>query len=222
MDTRFRIVMITLMGLLAAAVWALPFWWPILNPESVVAEGLPGLTMGERAFYAALPPADKRAYEALYEGDAELEIEGQPEWAVALVRARHLGEDRQAAEAATPFEPPSGSQVIRTGEFAAIDSVRSAMGNLTIYENPDGTRLLHFDENFRSARAPEIHLILTRNPDPLDDRGVGIDYIDMGVLRGNVGQQNYTIPQSVDFNRYPVLVLYAPQYNGILATATLR
>jgi hypothetical protein len=221
MDTRFRLVMITLMGLLAAAVWTLPYWWAIVNPESVVAEGLPGLTMEERALYAALAPNEKTAYEELYEGDAELEIEGQPEWAVALVRARFSGQDRQAAEANTPFEAPAGSRLVTIGTFVAVDGIRTASGSLSIYENADGTRLLHLGEDFRSSFAPEIHLILTRNPDPADERGVGVDYIDIGVLRGNVGQQNYTIPQSVDFDRYPVLVLYAPQYNGILATATL-
>jgi hypothetical protein len=222
MDTRFRLMVITFVGLLVAAVWTLPYWWTIVNPESVVAEGLPGLTMDERAQYAALSANIKTAYEELYDGDAELEIEGQPDWALALVRARFNGQDRQAAEADTPFEQPAGSRVVATGAFAAIDGIRSASGTLTIYENPDGTRLLHLDETFRSTPAPEIHLILTRNPDPMDDRGVGVDYIDIGVLRGNVGQQNYTIPQGVDFNRYPVLVLYAPQYNGILATATLQ
>jgi hypothetical protein len=222
MDTRFRFAMITLVGLLAAAVWALPFWWAYVNPQSVVAEGLPGLTLEERALYAALPGNIKAAYESIYEGDTDNEILPQPEWAVALVRARFAQQDRYAAEGETLFEPPAGSQVVATGQFTSIDSVRRAEGELTIYQNPDGTRTLHLIDTFRSARAPQIHIILTRNPDPLDERGVGVDYIDIGVLRGNIGWQNYTIPPSVDFNRYPLLVLYSPEYDAVLATATLQ
>ncbi|MDQ7027022.1 MAG: DM13 domain-containing protein [Anaerolineae bacterium] len=222
MDTRFRVAVITLAGLLAAAVWALPFWWTVLNPESIVAVGLPGLTIEERADYATLADNLQRAYELIYDGEEDSEIPAQPDWALALVRARFSQTDRLAAESATVFEAPPGSQAIETGEFASIDSVRWAEGELTIYQNPNGTRLLHLAEDFRSARAPEIHIILTRNPDPMDERGVGVDYIDIGILRGNVGQQSYTIPPSVDFNRYPMLVLYAPQYDAILATATLQ
>jgi hypothetical protein len=223
MDTRFRMMMITFVGLIAALVWALPYWWAFVNPESVIAEGLPGLTMDERAAYAALPNNIKTAYEAIYDGDDDTEIEPQPEWALALVRARFNQEDLLAAEGNTPFEQPSGSQIIVTGQFASIDSVRQASGNLTIYQNPDGTRLLHIEENFRISRAPEMHLILTRNPDPMaESTGVGVDYIDIGVLRGNVGQQNYTIPPSVDFNRYPVLAIYSSQYDAVLGTATLQ
>ena len=222
MDTRFRITVVALLGLLAAAIWTLPYWWSLVNPQSIVAEGLPGLTMDERAAYAALDNTLKRAYTALYEGDEDEGMTSQPDWAVALVQARFNQQDQPAPESNDPFEPPPGSVVVASGEFASVDAVQQARGNLMVYQNPDGTRLLRLENDFGSSRAPNMHIILTRNPDPMDERGVGVDYIDVGALHGNIGAQNYVLPPSVDFDRYPVLALYSPDYDAVLATATLR
>ncbi|NJR12510.1 DM13 domain-containing protein [bacterium] len=71
-------------------------------------------------------------------------------------------------------------------------------------------------------RAPDLHVIFTRNPDPMDAAGVGVDYIDVGTLKGTIGNQTYTVPESVDFTQYPVLALYSPTLDLVMSTATLR
>lgn len=222
MDLRLRLILITAMGLLVFAAWTVPEWWAFANPESPVAQGLPGLELEARAQFDALPSDQQQAYFTIFEGDEDIELEAYPDWALALVRARFFSEDVAAAESTELFEPPAGSSVIATGEWNAIDPVRIAEGEVTIYRLSDSTRLLRFNEEFTSARAPDIHIILTRNPDPSDEQGVGVDYIDIGELRGNFGAQNYTIPESADFSRYPVMALYSVEFDQVLATLTIR
>jgi hypothetical protein len=77
-------------------------------------------------------------------------------------------------------------------------------------------------ENFETTPAPDVHIIFTRNPDPMDERGVGVDYIDVGVLEGVFGNQNYVVPAGVDFSVYPILALYSVQYDLVISTATLQ
>ncbi len=222
MDTRFRLFLIGVMALLVVAVWTVPEWWPIVNPDSVTGQVFPGLPREAQEEFLALPAEEREVYFTILEGDAEAEIDPQPEWAQALVQARLLQEDQLAPESDQPFEPPAGAQVIADAEFASVDSVRQAEGTLTIYQLPTQERLLRLEPDFRSTRAPDVHLILTRNPDPLDERGVGFDYIEIGELRGNVGAQTYQLPEAVDFSRYPILALYSPTHDAVLATATLR
>lgn len=222
MDTRLRIFGISLIGILVIAVWVLPTWWPILNPESAIAEGLPGLTLAERSEFALLPEDIRAAYTLLYTGDEDEEIEPQSEWALALVQARFNTGDRFAPDGNQPFEPAPGAFELLTAEFSGVDQIQFATGQLTIFQYSDGTRWLRLHDDFQSSRAPNIHIVLTRNPDPIDEQGIGVDYIDFGVLQGNVGNQNYAVPPSADFDRFPVLALYAPEYDAILATATLR
>lgn len=222
MEVRFRLFVIALMALVSLAVWTLPEWWALAFPDSVTAEVFPGLEMDAQSAFVALPAAVRETYLTLYNGDEDTELTPNPEWALALVRGRLLQQDQQAPEAAEPFEAPAGSQIRARGTFASADLVREAQGDLVIYELVNATYLLHIESNFSSSRAAGIHIIFTRNPDPLDPNGVGVDYIDVGQLRGNTGAQQYTVPASVDFNRYPVLALYAPDYDAVLATATLR
>ncbi|MEM9950736.1 MAG: DM13 domain-containing protein [Chloroflexota bacterium] len=222
MDFRFRLLLVTFFALLAMASWTLPEWWAFANPESPVAQGLPGLELEARAMFDDLELDEQRAYFALFEGDEDSEIEPQEAWALALVRARFFSEETSAPEATEAFEVPAGANVIATGIWQGIDEVRQAEGDAIIYRLSDGTRLLRFDENFTSSLAPTLNIVFTRNPDPTDERGVGVDFIDVGVLRGSMGAQNYTIPDSVDFSRYPVIALYSREFDQVLATMTVR
>lgn len=226
MDLRIRLLMILAVAILAALPWTLPQWWAFANPESPIAAGLPELELEARALFDALPSEEQAAYFLIYEGDEDIELLPNPDWALALVRARLLGTDTSAPEAIEPFEEPAGSIVIATGEWLEIDAVRRAEGEIIIYQLNDGSRMLRFDESFRSSRAPDVHIILSRNTalttDPMDERGVGVDYIDIGLLKGSIGAQNYAIPASADFSRYPVMALYSVEFKELLATLTIR
>lgn len=222
MDLRFRLVLISICALFVFIAWTVPEWWQFANPESPVAQGLPGLEIEARAEFDMLPANEQAAYFAIFEGDEDLEREPQPEWALALVRSRFFGEDTTAPNAAGLDEPPAGAVSVATGEWLGVDDVRTAEGEIIVYSLPDGTRQLRFNEEFTSARAPDIFVIATRNPDPLDENGVGVDYIEIGALVANTGAQAYTIPADVDFTRYPVMALYSETFDQVLATLTVR
>lgn len=222
MDLRFRMFLIVLIALLVTGAWTLPEWWIVLNPSSPAAEGLPGMDVEARVQFGALPSRIKEAYYTLYEGDEELELAPQPEWAVALAQARFLTLDSAAPENEEVFEAPANSRIVSTGLFTGIDEIRQARGAFTIYQDSTGGRLLRLEGDFYSSRAPDVHLVFTRNADPMDERGVGVDYIEVSLLKGNYGAQHYPVPSVVDFSTYPVLVLYSPTYRAILGSAALR
>lgn len=222
MTLRLRLIIITAMALLTLAVWTVPEWWILANPESPVAQGLPGLSMEARIRFDALSDQEQADYFAIYEGDEDTERAPQPDWALALVRGRFEGDDQPTPVAAARADIPENAILVASGEWFALDSVRLAEGDVMIYRLADGRRILQFDDNFRTVHAPDIHIILTRNPDPLDTQGVGVDYIDIGSLEAVIGSQRYTVPESADFSRYPVMVLYSVQYQQIIATLTIR
>jgi hypothetical protein len=220
MDIRIRLTIIALMGLLVAAVWMFPTWYPLMN-QGTLSNPYPGLAEAAWVDYDALSEPIKRTFELLRDGDEDEEIEPQPEAALAMVEARLLGTDQPAPEAELTFQPIDGSSIVSTGEFTTIDPIRGAAGTITIYQQPDQKRILRI-ENFNSTRAPDVHLIFTRNPDPLDERGVGVDYVDLGELKGNFGNQTYDVPQGVNFSVYPILALYSVEHKLVISTATLR
>ncbi|QPC84439.1 DM13 domain-containing protein [Phototrophicus methaneseepsis] len=220
MDVRFRFFLIALMGLLVAVVWTFPRWYPLLNEETI-AESFPGLEIEAQASFLALPQAVQNALLLMRNGDEDLELEPRPELALALVRARLLQDDVVSEQSLNgALEPPSET-ALRDGSFRTLDPLRQAEGEVTVYQRADLSRVLVIGEDFRAMRAPDVHVILTNNPDPLDAIGVGGDYIDLGELKGNVGWQTYEIPENVDFSVYPILVLYSVEYDYVISTATL-
>ena len=89
MDIRFRLFIIGLMGVLIAAVWTFPQWYPIINEETI-AESFPGLAIEAQTSFLALPQRLQNAFLLMHDGDEDLELTPQPDLSLALVEARLL------------------------------------------------------------------------------------------------------------------------------------
>ncbi len=51
---------------------------------------------------------------------------------------------------------------------------------------------------------------------------MGADMIDLGSLKGNVGDQNYEIPADVDLSEYQSIVIYCQPFHVVFSIATLN
>ena len=105
------------------------------------------------------------------------------------------------------------------GQFAGADSSHQGSGTATILQQGDN-RVLRFEE-FMVTNGPDLHVILTKHPAPEGRSDVGEDYIDLGSLKGNMGNQNYEIPSDVDLAAYQGVVIYCVPFHVVFATATL-
>jgi len=61
----------------------------------------------------------------------------------------------------------------------------------------------------------QVEVYLTK-----DDSSVG-DRIELGGLKGNVGNQQYSIPKSADLSTYDTVMLYCVPFTVRIATAPL-
>lgn len=83
----------------------------------------------------------------------------------------------------------------------------------------DGTeqRFLRF-ENFETDNGPDLNVYLTTGG-PEDD--VGDDYIDLGDLKGNIGNQNYELDPDVDLSRHKTVVIWCVRFGVSFGAAEL-
>lgn len=125
------------------------------------------------------------------------------------------------AEQAMPAEMPADPVILAVGSFIEIDAVHGAEGTGTIYELPAGNRILRL-ENFRSTNGPELHVILSREVPTTTLGGIGENYIDLGRLKGNVGNQNYDIPDSADVSEFQSVVIYCLPFRVVFSSAELE
>ena len=95
-----------------------------------------------------------------------------------------------------------------------------AAASAKLYDIPAIGRVLRFEE-FRATNGPDLHVLLAAAPLPTNRHDLG-EYIDLGSLKGNVGDQNYDIPEDVDVARYASVVIYCKPFHVVFATATLN
>ncbi len=114
------------------------------------------------------------------------------------------------------------AQTVRVGAFQDADSFHRGSGQATIFRLPDGFHLLRL-ENFEVTNGPGLHVILTPGPEPekRDDlKAQG--YIDLGRLKGNIGNQNYQIPADVDLTAQTSVVIYCMPFHVVFSVASLE
>ena len=94
-----------------------------------------------------------------------------------------------------------------------------ARGNAAVVRTGDGRRVLTL-RNFRIDPGPQVRVWLVPRS-AQGDRRIDDDYVDLGRLKGNRGNQQYTIPRSVDLRRYNSVVFWCVPFTTILARANL-
>ncbi len=114
-----------------------------------------------------------------------------------------------------------GPTILTQGQFEDADAFHQGAGSATIYTLEDGSNILRF-EDFEVTNGPDLHVILSSNPNPTSRGDIGDDYIDLGSLKGNMGNQNYEIPADIDLSQYSSIVIYCQPFHVVFSTATLN
>ena len=109
---------------------------------------------------------------------------------------------------------------ILQGQFQDADSFHKGSGAATIYQLPDGNHILRF-ENFESTNGPDLHVLLVKHPSPTSRDQIMEGYLDLGSLKGNIGNQNYEIPAGTDIAEYNSVVIYCMPFHVIFSTVSL-
>ena len=111
--------------------------------------------------------------------------------------------------------------VLKSGAFRDGDSFHKGEGSATVYRLADGTQVLRF-EDFRVTNGPDLRVLLVKHDDPQGRGDVDEGYEEIAKLKGNVGNQNYTIPNSIDVADYGSIVIYCKPFHVVFSVAPLN
>jgi hypothetical protein len=117
------------------------------------------------------------------------------------------------ASAAAPAET-----VFSTSNLQSLEHQSS--GTVLLIRLAGGGRILRL-ENLATSNGPDLRVYLSAAPASADWHGYDRDYVDLGALKGNLGNQNYTLPDSVDIARYRSAVIWCRQFKVGFAVAAL-
>jgi hypothetical protein len=86
---------------------------------------------------------------------------------------------------------------------------------------PDGKNVLRFSA-FETSNGPDVHVYLVAASDATDDETVKkAGFLDLGSIKGNIGDQNYDLPIDVDLNKYRAVTVWCKRFSVNFATAPL-
>ena len=116
-----------------------------------------------------------------------------------------------------------GPMAVTKGNFKGL--AHETKGLASIYQLADGKRTLRLTE-FATSNGPDVHVYLVaaeveKGNDAVKEAG----FIDLGSMKGNIGDQNYEIPADADLSKYRTVSIWCARFGvnfGIAALASAK
>jgi hypothetical protein len=125
-------------------------------------------------------------------------------------------DDRRGGPAEQGGPRPDVNMQLAHGSFGAL--AHDGQGTAAVVELPRGERKLTLTE-FETDAGPDLRVYVSTS-DPADGGELG-DFVDLGGLKGNKGNQQYTLPGDLDIGRYSNVVIWCRAFSVGFTSAPL-
>jgi Electron transfer DM13 len=135
-------------------------------------------------------------------------------------RPERLVVNRRVDEALPTAQGGLPAQSVESGRFYSI--LHPTEGTATIFRMGDGTRVLRLT-SFSTSNGPDVHVYMVAADDAKDVATVQqAGFIDLGVLKGNIGDQNYTLGSDLDLGKYRAVSIWCKRFSVNFGAAALK
>ena len=135
-------------------------------------------------------------------------------------RPERLVVNRRVDEAMPTAQGESSPKSLVSGRFYSI--LHPTAGTATIYRIGESVRVLRLT-SFSTSNGPDVHVYMVAADDAKDVATVEqAGFIDLGVLKGNIGDQNYTLANDLDLAKYRAVSIWCKRFSVNFGAAALR
>jgi hypothetical protein len=135
-------------------------------------------------------------------------------------RPERLVVNRRIDEALPTAQGGFSPQPLVSGAFYSI--LHPTAGTATVYRMGDGTRVLRFT-GFSTSNGPDVHVYMVAADDAKEIATVQrAGFIDLGVIKGDVGDQNYALGGELDLAKYRSVSIWCKRFSVNFGAAALR
>ena len=128
-----------------------------------------------------------------------------------------LGSVSAAAGAAITTE--AAPTTLATGMFHP--NAHDTKGTATVLDLGGGRRVLRLT-NFATSNGPDVRVYLVAAADVQDNATVKTaGFVELGPMKGNIGDQNYDIPPTVDLASYRTVTIWCKRFSVNFGSAPL-
>src|SRR6202522_3935892 len=134
-------------------------------------------------------------------------------------RPDRLFSNVQVSEGMPAAQGSAATQPIESGTFYTI--LHPTSGTATIYRMADGSHVLRFT-NFKTSNGPDVHVYMVAADDAKDSpSALRSGFFDLGTIKGNIGDQNYTLNPEVDLSKYRAVSVWCKRFSVNFGAARL-
>ena len=127
--------------------------------------------------------------------------------------------DRRVHEEFPLTRDGSVAETLASGTFHSV--VHPTEGMATVYHLGNGDRVLRLT-NLKTTNGPNVHVYMVAADDAKDNASVRHPgFIDLGQIKGNVGDQNYALGRNVDLSKYRAVSLWCKRFSLDFGAAPL-
>lgn len=107
------------------------------------------------------------------------------------------------------------ASTLYVGEFVGVnDGIHNAEGQVKVLRLNDSTNFLRL-ENFKATNGPDLYVYLSTDKS-------AFDFVNLGRLKGNIGDQNYEIPEGTDLSKYTTVLIWCQAFSVLFGSAELE
>ena len=108
----------------------------------------------------------------------------------------------------------TGQDTLRTGSFVGVgDGIHDAEGIAKVIPLEDRSNILRL-ENLQVTNGPDLYVYLAT------DKSAS-DFVSLGKLKANNGNQNYDIPSETDLTKYDTVFIWCRPFSVLFGSAEL-
>ncbi len=115
-------------------------------------------------------------------------------------------------------QPRPAESDLRRGSFQSRDHTTS--GTVRVIELADGRRFVRL-EDLSTDNGPDLFLYLSTNPADGPEGAFDDEFVNLGRLKGNKGNQNYELPPDVTIEDWTSVVIWCDRFDSAFGAANL-
>lgn len=120
--------------------------------------------------------------------------------------------DKEVSEA-FPENPMVETRVVLEGSFEGFDRIHYGSGDVKLIKSGD-QYIIRFEDNFNVANGPDLYVGFGKDGEYKEEA-------QLERLKGNVGSQNYAIPDYIDISQYNEVWIWCKAFSTPFAKAEL-
>ena len=179
----------------------------------VIVALLPSLLMVTRSQTTFAAPSDPQAFVNMTEEQRAQAAKNMTQNEKEMIMNEFSKQNATVNESMNETKMTNDTMILMGNFVEAGDGFHKAEGIVKVINLADGRTFLRL-ENLKTTNGPDLYVYLSVGKDPSD-------IVNLGRLKGNIGNQNYEIPAGTDLSKYDTVLIWCKAFSTLFGSAKL-